>query len=222
MIKQLLLVLGVAFLVCLVAKAAPVESPLDIERNMTVLVTNVGMEGMGAGTGVVLDNTHVLTCFHMANRPNDDFMVYTYPLGRVLPAHIEGGDKGHDLLILVLDSSVPVAHTPVFQEASEVGEPVTVIGNALGGMQWFVTKGIISGFSQGFVLTDALINPGNSGGPWFNDKGEIVALTDWGIGPLEHIPGMAGGISAKAINRLLNQWGTEKDMMLLLKALGQK
>ncbi len=222
MIKQILILLGVSFLICLVANATSIERPLDIERNMTVLVTNVGFEGMGAGTGVLIDNTHVLTCFHMAEQPNDDFMVYTYPLGKVIPAHIEGGDKTHDLLILVLDSSVPVSATPVFQNTYDIGEPITVVGNALGAMQWFVTKGIISGESRGDILTDALINPGNSGGPWFNAKGEIVALTDWGIGPVPHVHGLSGGISGKIINQLLDQWGQQKDMQILLRALGQR
>lgn len=216
MMKQIIIALGVAFLICVIARA----TPLDDQRELTVLVTNIGMSGMGAGTGVLLDNTHVLTCFHMADKATDDFMVYTYPLGKVVSAHIEGGNKPNDLLILVLDSSVPVRAAPVFQEKYEIGEPITVVGNALGGMQWFVTRGIISGFSQGFLLTDALINPGNSGGPWFNAKGEIVALTDWGIGPEPHIHGLSGGVSARDINKMLGAWKQETNTTDLLRGLG--
>jgi S1-C subfamily serine protease len=197
----------------------PVKSSLDNARDMTVLVTNVGFTGMGAGTGVLLDSTHVLTCFHMAETERDDFMIYTYPLGRVVEAHVEGGNKANDLLILVLDSSVPVSNVPVFQDKVEIGEPITVVGNALGAMQWFVTKGIISGESQGFLLTDALINPGNSGGPWLNEKGEIVALTDWGIGPIPHIHGLSGGISGRVIKRLLAARDAQNDIQVMMKAL---
>jgi len=211
----------IAFCVAAYANVSRVPSMLERAESMTVLITNVGMTGMGAGTGVLLDSTHVLTCFHMAETEKDDFMVYTHPLGRVVEAHIEGGNKLNDLLILVLDSSVPVQNIPVFQEKVEIGEPITAIGNALGGMQWFVTKGIISGQSQGFLLTDALINPGNSGGPWVNDKGEIVALTDWGIGPIPHIPGMAGGISGKNIVILLNAWRQQDEVQALIKAMAE-
>jgi len=207
----------------LLAAVLAYSSPLDKARELTVLITNNSMGGMGAGTGVLIDPTHVLTCFHMLETPKDDFMVYTYPLGRVVRAHAEGGAKGDDLMILVLESSVTVKVPPVFQNRITIGEPITVVGNALGGMLWFVTKGVISGESQGFLLTDALINPGNSGGPWFNDKGEIVGISDWGIGPLPHIHGLSGGISSISINRMLDAWAQQRDMMFLLKVLqGEK
>lgn len=219
MIKQLFLLWSTLVVVCTIAHC----SPLTDQRELTVLITNNSLGEMGAGTGVIIDPTHVLTCFHLIESPRDEFIVYTYPLGRIVKAHIEGGSKFDDLAILVLESSVPVRMPPIFQEKVEEGEPVTVIGNALGGMLWFVTKGVISGSSQGYLLTDALINPGNSGGPWVNAKGEIVAITDWGIGPEPHIHGLSGGVSAKVINGFLDAWGRSKDMEVLIKALmGQK
>ena len=194
-------------------------SVIDNEKSLTVLIENYEMGGAGLGTGVLLDPTHVLTCFHMVRTPKDDLMVFTYPLGRVVKARIEGADQSNDLMVLVLESSVTVKVPPVFVNKYTIGEPITVIGNALGGMHWFVTKGVISEESQGFLLTDALINPGNSGGPWFNEKGEIVALTDWRIGPGDHYPGMAGGISATTINRMLDMRAQQMDAQFLLKIL---
>lgn len=194
---------------------------IEDEKTMTVIVTNDGFEGSGRGTGIILDEKHVLTCAHMFQHENDTLFVYTYPFGRVIKAHIEGASKGRDVAILVLESSVTVKTTPVFQENVNDGDPITVIGNALGGMKWFVTRGVISGDDHDFLLTDALINPGNSGGPWFNAAGEIVAMTDWRIGPEsgEHTPGLSGGISAKTINMILEQRRQANDISQILRLL---
>jgi serine protease Do len=155
----------------------------------------------------------------MANTPKDEFFIYTYPLGHVIKAHVEMADTNDDILLLVLESSVPVRVTPVFQGATYDGEAITIIGNGLGSMKWIVSHGVVSGTEQDYLLTDAHINPGNSGGPWFNDKGEIVALSDWGIGPAPHMIGIAGGVSAKRINEVLLSYKRMQDFAARLQKL---
>jgi putative serine protease PepD len=176
-------------------------------RNLTVMISHEDFGGTGRATGVLIDSTHVLTCAHVLEterpRADDEFFIYSYPLGKVIMAHPDVVDSRDDLAILVLDSSVPVVAPAVFQENVSEGDAITVIGNALGGMKWLITHGIVSEKDKGFLLTDALVNPGNSGGPWVNEKGEIVALTDWRIGPQMGIPGLVGGIPAEKINKLL-------------------
>lgn len=194
------------------------EFDIDVARQLTVLVQNVGQ---GMGSGVLIDNTHVLSCFHMARSPKDDFLVFLYPMGRVVEAQVEVINPKDDLMILVLKEPVPLTVTPVFENHVMIGEPLTVVGNALGEMTWFVSKGVVSGNRRGFVLTDALVNPGNSGGPWFNESGDIIAITDWRIGPNDenNIPGFAGGIPGYAVNAFLDQWGRMKDQEVMMKAL---
>ena len=217
LIVALLFLTGIA----VYSQVTPVKSTVERAQSMTVLITNNSTTGMGMGTGVLLDATHVLTCFHMERSYKDDFMVFTYPLGQVVKAKVEGGNQAEDILILTLSTAVTVSETPVFTETYAIGEPITVVGNALGGMQWFVTHGIISGEEQGYLETDALVNPGNSGGPWFNDKGEIVAITDWRLGPGEHVPGLAGGVSAKKINLMLKARQAQSEMQgIMLQILG--
>jgi serine protease Do len=191
---------------------------LNDVRAMTVLVSSEGFDGTGRGTGLLLDQTHVLTCAHMVDR-GADLMVYTYPLHYVYFGHPEYINRGDDLAIVVLDDSATIKSFPTFQDKIELGEPVTVIGNALGAMKWFVTKGIIAGNEHQYLLTDALVNPGNSGGPWMNDKGEIVALTDWRIGPSPHIPGLAGGVSAATIKEFLADYRRRGDFLHMFQAL---
>jgi len=191
---------------------------IDRARALTVLIQNVGQ---GLGSGVLIDNTHVLSCFHMIKNPKDDFLIFLFPMGRVIEARIEAASPGDDLMILRLSEPVILKETPVFENHVMVGEPLTVVGNALGEMTWFVSKGVVSGLRRGHILTDALINPGNSGGPWFNESGEIVAITSWRIGPNDesHTPGFGGGIPGSAVNAFLDQWGRMRDQEALMKLL---
>jgi len=67
-----------------------------------------------------------------------------------------------------------------------IGDVIYVCGSPYGA-DFFntVTKGILSGKNRtsdrglqvAYYQTDAAVLPGNSGGPWFNDKGEIVAIS---------------------------------------------
>lgn len=198
--------------------AAPVN-PIPKYQSETVLLQNVSFMGMGLGTGVLLDSTHVLTCAHMVETPKDGLMVFTYPLGKVVRSKILFMDKASDLLLLVLDSSVTVRTTPVFADSVTDGEPITVVGNALGSMHWIISKGVVSGEDEGYIITDALANPGNSGGPWFNAQGEIVALTDWGIGPTDHKPGVRGGVSGRHIHEFLASYKKSLILAPLLEKL---
>lgn len=176
---------------------------IRMEQSVTVLVTNEGLLGGGRGSGVLLDPTHVLTCAHMAKSPSDEFFIYTYPLGAVIRGEVEAADIYHDLLIIKLAKPVAVARFAQFEHHWMEGDSVTVIGNKLGGMSWLVSRGVISGQQREFLLTDASIHPGNSGGPWFNDDGDIVAITDWG---LKDGSGISGGIAAEIIEAFLAKW----------------
>lgn len=198
------------------------QKAIENVRANTVLISGESLSGTSRGTGILLDGTHVLTCRHVMDAGDGvAFLVYTYPLGRVVTAHAEGASHSVDLGVLVLDSSVPFAGGYRFEDAVD-GEPVTIIGNALGGMDWFYTRGIVSAHQGGMLVTDAAINPGDSGGPWVDERGAIVAITDWRIGPQDHIPGMAGGISAATIREVLaarERSRNEETMGVIMRAI---
>jgi S1-C subfamily serine protease len=185
------------------------QKAVESVRNATVLISDEVFGGSGRGTGVLIDPTHVLTCAHVVEHGMADdalLMIYTHPLKQVYMGSVVAVDGRDDLAIVELSTPIALAKFPVFQDAVEVGESITVIGNALGGMRWLFTKGIISDVTERYLLTDAGINPGDSGGPWVNEKGEIVGLTDWRIGPVDGVPGFAGGIPAKQINKVLKRF----------------
>lgn len=198
---------------------------IEAEKKLTVLVTNEGFLGGGRGSGILMDETHILTCAHMADSFKDELFVYIYPLGVVSRASIENVNMAADLMLLKLEKPVKVNVKPVFQSKVEDGEPITVVGNALGSMKWYVTRGVISGHERDYLMTDAAINHGNSGGPWFNEKGQIVAITDWGIDKERDYvtPGISGGISAKTVLDTLQGWEDQKKgLAALLNLLGGK
>lgn len=190
-------------------------------RAFTVLISNEGFGGVGRGTGVLIDSTHVLTCAHMVEGPNDDMWIFPYPGDVVMKGKPVAVNRRDDLAILVLNKPVILPHYAVFQEMHYDGEPITIIGNILGSMKWFVSFGIVSGDFQGFVLTDGLVHGGNSGGPWINEQGEVVALTDWGLenskGKEE---GISGGISSKTIHEFLKEWKSPSIGMILQMMMG--
>jgi len=176
-------------------------------KSFTVLISSEGFGGIARGTGVLIDATHVLTCAHMVESPNDDLWIFPYPVAVVAKGKPIVVSRGVDLAILELNRAIVVPHYPIFQEMHYDGEPITIIGNILGAMRWFTTFGIVSGEWDNFLLTDGVLYGGNSGGPWINERGEIVALTDWTLvlskGKESDIH---GGIPAKTIHEFLAAW----------------
>lgn len=151
-------------------------------QDFTVLISDESMDGIGRGTGILLNPTTVLTCAHMLSKEHStrDMWIYPYPGAQVVHAKLKFVNHSKDLALLELTTPVTGHKTPVFASKVLVGEPILVVGNIHGYMIWFASYGIISGEHDRWVLTDATIRGGNSGGPWVNMKGEIVALTDVG------------------------------------------
>lgn len=209
-------------LAILVLAAVPaLATPQQHYRNaqaLTVLVTNEGFLGGGRGSGVLVDKNHVVTCAHMVESMKDEVFVYTYPLGKVTKAHAEYIDVGNDLMLLVLDTPVDSKNFAKFEEKTFEGEPITIVGNALGSMKWLVSRGIVAGTEREYLLTDAEINPGNSGGPWVNESGYVVAITDWGI-TVPRGPGVTGGITAKKIKAMFKAYQASKNFMKMFSKL---
>lgn len=142
----------------------------------SVVSLYVGREtpGVGAGSGFVYDEGHVVTNEHVVNgveRVELRFADGSWAVGRVV-----GTDAYTDLAVVAVeempDSATPLTVAP---ENPSPGRPVAALGNPLG-LDGSITAGIVSGANRsmptsgGFAIpdvvqTDAPINPGNSGGP---------------------------------------------------------
>lgn len=189
-------------------------------KTFTVLISNEGFGSVGRGTGVLIDSTHVLTCAHVAGGAGDDLWIFPYPGAAVAKGKPVFVSRGADLAILELSAPVKVQQYATFVEAHYDGQPITIIGNTMGAMKWFVSFGIVSGEFEGFILTDGTLYGGNSGGPWINERGDVVALTDWTFVHKGVESGVHGGVSAKTINELLKAWKSPSIGTILRMMLG--
>lgn len=93
-----------------------------------------------------------------------------------------------DLALLRLRSpdgnSFPITYVQGAEELA-AGQDVFAIGAPLG-LERTVTRGVIATTQRNFegmtyIQTTAQINPGNSGGPLFNDRGEVIGVTNMKI-----------------------------------------
>jgi len=191
-------------------------------KAFTVLISNEGFGSVGRGTGILVDATHVLTCAHMIEGPADDMWIFPYPGDVVVKGKPIAVNHRDDLAVLELNKAIPLAHYAVFQEMHYDGEPITIIGNTMGSMKWFVSFGIISGDWEGFLLTDGMLYGGNSGGPWINEQGEVVALTDWTLVHKGEESGIHGGVSAKTIREFIKEAKSPSIGMILQMMVGGK
>lgn len=93
-----------------------------------------------------------------------------------------------DLALIKLKSPDGRPFPIVFVQASEdlaAGQDVFAIGAPLG-LERTLSRGVIATTQRNFegmtyIQTTAEINPGNSGGPLFNDRGEVIGVTNMKI-----------------------------------------
>jgi S1-C subfamily serine protease len=158
-----------------------------------------------AGTGFVINdqgylitNAHVIT--YAATTGRFPFFSTTTRLYDKIVASYGDQNEEFELEVVDYDLSLDIAilkfknqmafFPVVFANSAQVayGEPVVVIGNALGyGLS--VTKGIVSAPNRVFtnsdgsltnaIQTDAALNNGNSGGPLFNAKAEVIGVNSF-------------------------------------------
>ena len=95
--------------------------------------------------------------------------------GSEVTAHLVKISDDLDLALLKLEGH----KTPVLKAArsrnQRQGQQVYAIGSPIG-IRDSVCSGVISGFSDTYVQTDAKIYPGNSGGPLVNKEGRVIGI----------------------------------------------
>lgn len=90
-----------------------------------------------------------------------------------------------DLALLQVPAQKDLKFKPVFIAKTDdvhEGEEVFAIGNPLG-LERSISQGIVGTKNRNFrglvyIQTTAEINPGNSGGPLFNNRGEVIGVTN--------------------------------------------
>ena len=175
----------------------PIElSPREHAKTIGPAVIKVGTPG-GLGSGVIIDeqgfaitNAHVIQG-EAALRATVWFPQPDGTLKRTVIEDIEILAVNNHLDLALIKIAHPEDKPFIYatvepRDMVEVGQPVFAIGNPLG-LERTLTQGVVSTRNRGFdglsyIQTDTPINPGNSGGPLFNDKGEVIGITNMIIG----------------------------------------
>src|SRR5271163_3520975 len=147
---------------------------------------------IGAGTGIVIDPSVVLTNNHVIAGATD-LTARSIANGQTFPATVIGFDRQHDIAVLQLaGGGLPVANIGN-SDTVKVGDPVVSLGNAGGaGGAPSVEEGHIGALGQTVSASDALtgsteslsgliqvnanIRPGDSGGPTVNAANQVIGM----------------------------------------------
>ena len=93
----------------------------------------------------------------------------------ILYAYLVRASRNHDLALLKVDGCKTPFIYPADMNRVSQRQKVWAIGSPLN-IADTMKDGTVSGFSNGYIQTNAQIYPGNSGGPLVNEKGRVVGI----------------------------------------------
>ena len=155
-----------------------------------VMVKSPG--GLGSGF-IIHEDGYVITNFHVVeNETQVTINIFrkldgAFRKEKIEDVQIIAVDSFRDLALLKFDPPADLKVTVVHLAEDRLvreGDTVFAIGNPLG-LERTISKGIVSKHNRAeqgllYIQTTTQINPGNSGGPLFNDRGEVIGVTNMG------------------------------------------
>lgn len=137
--------------------------------------------GPAVGTGFVVgDDGRIATNLHVIQGANE-ITVQLSDKRRFRVDKVVAIDPARDLAILHIEApglrALPIGNS----DQVSAGEPVVIIGNPLGFLDYTVSDGLISSVrpvsaTLTVLQTSAPISQGSSGGPLFNNFGEVIGI----------------------------------------------
>jgi S1-C subfamily serine protease len=164
---------------------------VDEVKSGTVLIANqIDVSNGGTGTGFLLNDNQIITNHHVVDG-NGQLFVYSSNSQRKYPAEVVYADPIADVAVIrIVDWEVfkknenPVNLTLGDSDEMRLGDKVVVIGHPWG-LTWTVSEGILSAKNRRVGQNpkhmdqiDAKLFQGNSGGPIFNEKGQVICVSN--------------------------------------------
>lgn len=147
----------------------------------------------GLGSGFIINTRgYCVTNYHVIERETHIAVtLFTQGAGgdinrrRIDNVKILALNPFFDLALLEIPQPEGLEFQPVYlarEDSEKQGDGVFAIGNPLG-LERSISEGIVSTRNRNFeglvyIQTTAQINPGNSGGPLFNNRGEVIGVTN--------------------------------------------
>ncbi len=170
------------------------RSPKDLAKMFGDAVVKVSTpSGLGSGfivhpDGYAITNAHVVQGERKIRCTVWERSEHEFKRILIEDVRIIAVNNHIDLAMIKMEHPDAKAFTTVnIQGDGELaaGQDVFAIGNPLG-LERTLSRGVVSTASRSFgglayIQTDTQINPGNSGGPLFNDRGEVIGVTNMGI-----------------------------------------
>jgi len=182
--------------------------------------------GMATGTGFFITTTGlILTNFHVIEGSSALFIQIPTLGKQKLKVKIVGVAPERDVAILLLPKTeremvkktleeIPILTLGDSDKVRPTNE-VLALGYPLGEQILKSTKGIVSGWAEGYLQIDASLNGGNSGGPALNQEGEVIGINS---AVKANAQGMSLIIPSNTVISLLP--AMQKTKFLLLPTMG--
>ena len=129
------------------------------------------------GTGFFIDNKGtILTCSHTVEDASK-IEITLVKESKKFEAEIIGIAPEYDIGLIRIKNFKNKDFLKINTSFKlKIGPPVRAIGFPLGTDSVKMTSGIISGYENLFIQTDAAINPGNSGGPLLDKSNKVIGI----------------------------------------------
>jgi serine protease Do len=176
------------------AGSLPVRQPDDLARRFGEAVIKVSTpSGLGSGflihpDGYAITNAHVIQGETKLKATVFSQEKLDFRRDVIDGVEIIAVNNHLDLALIKLKHPEGKPFPTVYVQGGEklsAGEGVFAIGSPLG-LERTLSRGVIATTQRNFegltyIQTTTAINPGNSGGPLFNDRGEVIGVTNMKI-----------------------------------------
>ncbi|MCB9838387.1 MAG: trypsin-like peptidase domain-containing protein [Phycisphaeraceae bacterium] len=176
------------------AQSLPVRNPEDLAKRFGEAVIKVSTpSGLGSGflihpDGYAITNAHVIQGETKIKATVFSQEQLEFRRDVIDDVQIVAVNNHLDLALIKLKQPEGKPFPTVYVQGAEklsAGEGVFAIGSPLG-LERTLSRGVIATTQRNFdgltyIQTTTAINPGNSGGPLFNDRGEVIGVTNMKI-----------------------------------------
>jgi tetratricopeptide (TPR) repeat protein len=174
------LLFGPALLAMIGCKMEPADLFEAVAPSVVVIwATDTAGEALGQGSGVVLEDSLVITNCHVVDEASH---IRASQRKDTVEAVLVARDGDRDLCLLQLKRALGTPASLGTSADLRIGHRVYTVGAPVG-MELTIGEGILSGFrvfdSSRYLQTTAPISPGSSGGGLWDAEGNLLGITSF-------------------------------------------